>query len=363
MNSFKQWFASALLLLSGIVAPFNQTQSMSANAVKYAVSESEIVMEINSGRVLYEKNADAKLPIASLTKIFSAITIIEEYDVNKEITVPKETVGVEGSSVYLKSGERYKVLDLLFGLMLRSGNDCAETLATVLSGSVDEFMKKANKNAYEIGARNTSLKTPHGLDAEGHCSTARDLAVVTAYAMKNPIFKKIVSTKIATVEELGGGEKKVWKNKNKMLSIYDGANGVKTGYTVKSGRCLASSAERKGMEIVAIVLNSPQMFERSAQLLDEAFDLYDYVKIIDGTKFKYVTFDKEKKSARRISPPDDFYYPIKKSEKIKCELNVLPYDEKNRETRQNVGEIKIYCSKQLIFFQKLYTLESRKNTQ
>ena len=226
----------------------------------YALSKGEVVMEVMSGRVLHEKNPDEKLPMASTTKIVTAITVIENCDINNEIIVPESCTGVEGSSVYLKAGERYKIIDLLYGLMLRSGNDAAETLAVGVGGSREGFVKLMNETAKKAGAFDSAFKNPHGLPDKGHYTTASDLAKISCYAMKNDIFRKIVSEKTYTATELTCGEKKIWKNKNKMLFNFEGANGIKTGYTVKAGRCLVSSAIRNGMELVAVVLDSPQMF-------------------------------------------------------------------------------------------------------
>lgn len=328
----------------------------------YTVSKAEAVMEVMSGRMLYSFNAEEKLPMASTTKIITAITVLDNFDINKTVEVPSECVGIEGSSIYLKQGEKYTVCDLLYGLMLRSGNDAAETLAVALAGGVSDFVKLMNETAKKVGAFNTSLVNPHGLNAENHYTTAEDLAKISVYAMKNETFKKIVNTKTHIATEITSGERKVWKNKNKMLSIFDGAEGVKTGYTVKAGRCLVSCAKREGMEVVSVVLNSPQMFERSCELLENSFTDFDMVKVIDGKRFDYVVFDKEKINAYEIERPKDFYYPVKRGEKLSCELNFENEIRNTCEKSQKAAEIKIYCSKQLIFSQKLYTLNPRNKT-
>lgn len=328
----------------------------------YTVSKAEAVMEVMSGRMLYSFNAEEKLPMASTTKIITAITVLDNFDIYKTVEVPSECVGVEGSSIYLKQGEKYTVCDLLYGLMLRSGNDAAETLAVTLAGSVSEFVKLMNETMKKVGAVNSSLVNPHGLNAENHYTTAEDLAKISVYAMKNETFKKIVNSKTHIATEITSGEKKLWKNKNKILSMFEGAEGVKTGYTVKAGRCLVSCAKRKGMEVVSVVLNSPQMFERSCELLENSFTDFDMVKVIDGKRFDYVVFDKAKNNAYEIESPDDFYYPVKRGEKLSCELNFENEIRNTDEKSQKAAEIKIYCSKQLIFSQKLYTLNPRNKT-
>ena len=174
--------------------------------------------------------------------------------------------------------------------------------------------------------------------------------------MKNDIFRKIVSEKTYTATELTCGEKRIWKNKNKMLFNFEGANGIKTGYTVKAGRCLVSSAIRNGMELVAVVLDSPQMFERSSELLENAYSEFNLVKIIDPERFDKVIFDKNKKNVYELSKPETFIYPVGKNEKIVCNVNFDSFAEESVGINEKVGEIKIYCSKQLIFSQNIYTL-------
>lgn len=320
-----------------------------------APSVAEIVMEKTSGRILHEINANQKLPIASTTKTVTAITVIENYDLEQTVTVPKECVGVEGSSIYLKEGEKYSVKDLLFGLMLRSGNDCAETLAITLSGSISNFTDKMNDLATKCGAKNTNFVNPHGLHDDNHYSSAYDLAKITCHALKNEKFKEIVSAKRHVATELTTNTKREWINKNKMLSSYEGATGVKTGFTKKAGRCLISSAQDGGMEIVCVVLNSPMMFERSKQLLDCSFQDYKLVKVIDKDKFNYV-IPNENGEYKCLKIDFSFYYPIKNGEVLTPKLILPEKLETTVKSNQIVGKIEIYGSKQLIFYQNIYTL-------
>lgn len=324
--------------------------------VAKADSFAEIVIEKTSGRILYSQNENAKLPMASTTKIITAITVIDNFDLNKIITVTKKTVGVEGSSVYLKEGDKFKAIDLLYGLMLRSGNDCAETLAIAFTKSRKDFIDLMNLTAKKCGAKNTNFTNPHGLHDSNHYTTCLDLALISAYAMKNPTFKKIVSTKSYTATEISSGEKRVWKNKNKMLFNYLGATGIKTGYTKKAGRCLVSSAEKDGMELIAVVLNVPPMFERSSEMLNKAFENYRLVKIIDSSKFNYSIPDKDKNVYYDLKIDGDEYYPISKSESITAQIDLPKYFDFTPKGGQKVGEIKIFASKQLIFSKNIYTL-------
>ena len=222
-----------------------------------ASSSAEIAMELTTGEVLESGNADAKLPMASTTKIMTALIICEDCDLDEVITVPDAAVGVEGSSIYLKKEEQIDIRDLLYGLMLRSGNDSATALAIHHSGSVEKFVEVMNERAKQIGAENTNFKNPSGLPDNEHYTTARDLCEITRYALHNETFKEVVATKSYK------GKFREYANKNKMLYNYEGANGVKTGYTVKAGRCLVSSAERNGMTVICVVLNCPVMYVRS----------------------------------------------------------------------------------------------------
>ena len=228
--------------------------------------QAECVIEMRTGRILHERNGELCLPMASTTKILTAITVLEYCkDLQEELYIPPEAVGVEGSSAYLQADEKYTVQDLLYGLMLRSGNDCATALALHFGGSIRDFSVKMNLMAQKTGALSSHFENPHGLPCENHYTTARDLCYITRYAMKDEIFSRIVSTKYY--------EPKKWKNKNKLLFSYDGAIGVKTGYTKAAGRCLVSAAKRGENIMICTVLNCQAMYERSAELLDKAFSL------------------------------------------------------------------------------------------
>ncbi|MGN1078006.1 MAG: D-alanyl-D-alanine carboxypeptidase family protein, partial [Candidatus Gallimonas sp.] len=236
------------------------------DALAATESLAECVTEVSSRRVLYEKNGDCDLPMASTTKVLTAILIIDDCNLDEKVIVPAEAAGVEGSSVYLRAGDCLTVRDLLYGLMLRSGNDCAVALALHHSGTIAKFAQKMNEKAALLGAVNSRFANPHGLPDKRHYTTARDLALVAAYAMENETFCEIVSCKYYAPKN--------WHNKNKMLYEYDGAIGVKTGFTLNAGRCLVTSAQRGEMKLVSVVLNSPQMYERSAELLDRSFETY-----------------------------------------------------------------------------------------
>ena len=246
--------------------------SAMAEPVKAPTRAAAIVMETSSGRVLYDDNAHTSMPMASTTKILTAITVLRHTDPSRLVTVDAAAVGVEGSSIYLKAGERWRILDLLYGLMLRSGNDAAVQLAIATAGSVEAFAALMNDVAVRAGAFHSHFVNPHGLHHPEHYTTAYDLACITAYAMGDPLFARIVSTRSYTFTI--GKERRTFVNKNKMLAGYEGAIGVKTGYTKVAGRCLVTAAERGGMRLICVVLHEYDMWYRSADLLDAAFNNY-----------------------------------------------------------------------------------------
>ena len=293
--------------------------------------------------------------MASTTKIVTCITVLDNYDIDQEITIKKEWTGIEGSSIYLKEGEVYSVEDLLYGLMLRSGNDSAVALAIGLSGSIEGFTALMNKTAIKCGAKNSSFMNPHGLDDEHHYTTAYDLAMITRYAMDNEKFSKIVSSKKYLC--MASGEKKVWYNKNKMLNDYEFATGVKTGYTKKAGRCLVSSSNKNNFKLICVVLNCGPMFERSAQLLNQSYDSYNRVKIVDKEKSICEVLNSKNKLVPAYLK-NDLYYPLTKNEEkeLSFNLKIYPKEKILPKFGQECGTIEISFKKRLIFEQKIYTI-------
>ena len=245
------------------------------NGKVQADAVSAVVMEEKTGRVLYESNAHVPLPMASTTKIMTALIALENCALDEVVTASPQAFGVPGTSIYLEEGEQLTLEQMLYGLMLSSGNDAAVAIAEHVSGSVDAFCTLMNARAAEIGCENTHYVTPHGLPAANHYTTAFDLALISREAMQNDVFRQIVSTQRATIPWLSRGYDRVLNNKNRLLSSYDGAIGIKTGYTKAAGRCLSFAAERDGMTLIGTVLNCPDWFDVSAQLLDTAFDQYE----------------------------------------------------------------------------------------
>lgn len=239
------------------------------------------LIDVESGRLLYSSRGDEPMLIASLTKIMTAIVAIENGDLTSKVKVGKNAFAKEGSSIYLKLGEEMTLENMLYGLMLRSGNDAATAIAEHIGGSEQGFIYLMNAKAEELGLSNSHFANPHGLDAEGHYSSANDLAVLTAYAMHNPVFKEIVKTREKTADNPYEPWDYKWSNKNKMLRLYEGADGVKTGYTKKALRTLVSSATRNGQQLVAVTLNDGNDWNDHAALLNFGFNHYPLKTLIE----------------------------------------------------------------------------------
>ena len=276
-------------------------QKIFAEEENLSSAKAYCVCEVKSGRILYEKNGDLKLPEASLTKIITAIVAIENNpDLEKVVEISKEAVGVPGSSIYLNKGEKLKIIDLLYGLMLRSGNDSAVALAIATSGSVDKFIDLCNDFCERIGATNTHLVTPHGLHDDDHFTTANDLAKITSYALSNSIFRKIVSTKQITIPNTIKGENRLLVNKNKLLKKMPDSTGVKTGFTTQAGRCFVGSAKRREMELVCVLLNCNPMFEDCEKLLEKGFSEFEMVDLIEPYLTKEVALNNSEEKYLKV---------------------------------------------------------------
>jgi len=244
------------------------------NGCAFADAASAVVMEESTGRILYASNPEERLPMASTTKIMTALIALENSALDAPVTAGENAFGVSGTSIYLEKGETLSMEQMLYGLMLVSGNDAAVAIAEHVGGSVDGFCALMNDRASQLGCVNTHYTTPHGLPASDHYTTALDLCRIAREAMRNPTFRTIVSTQRATIPWQNHAYDRVLMNKNKLLSTYDGAIGIKTGYTKAAGRCLVFAAERGGMTVLGAVLNCPDWFDQSAALLDRAFEQY-----------------------------------------------------------------------------------------
>lgn len=243
----------------------------------YAVgtsASSAILVEAESGRVLYEHNAHEPRLIASITKLMTALVALESgCDLQTPVTIPPEAVGVEGSSIYLQPGETTTLEVLLYGMMLKSGNDAAMSIACLCGGTPEAFVDQMNQKAAELGMTNSHFENPHGLNAEGHYSSAYDMALLARACLENETLAKIVSTKYASFGS------RSFRNHNKLLWNYEGCIGLKTGYTEKAGRTLVSAAEKNGMTLIAVTLSAPDDWNDHAKLFDWGFQNYTMVEV------------------------------------------------------------------------------------
>ncbi len=272
-------------------------------------AQKAILVDASTGRVLYEKNADSRSLIASTTKIMTALIVCEHCNVLDRMKIPKEAVGIEGSSMYLQEGEVLSLQELLYGLMLRSGNDAAVALAIYCGGTVEGFAAMMNDKARQLGLEGTHFENPHGLDNPNHYSTARDLAMLTAYAMKNPIFYQTVSAKTVRVGN------RTMQNHNKLLWRVEGADGVKTGYTKAAGRILVSSATRDGRRLICVTINDGNDWADHSTLLEDGFGQYSVQKIVqEGQCLGYASVFSGTEAEVPLFAAEDFSFPLSKQE-------------------------------------------------
>ena len=233
-------------------------------------AHSAVLYQPQTDVFLYSKNADERMPMASTTKIMTALIAIESSDPDELVVVDDSAIGVEGSSAYIRQGDVLTMEELLYALLLQSANDAAVAIACHIGDDVEGFSALMNKKAVELGLSNTHFTNPPGLDNEHHYTTARELAMITAEALKNPQFRKIVSTyKKSFVSE---DRSRTYVNHNKLLNLYDGCIGVKTGFTKKSGRCLVGAAERDGLEFITVTLDAPSDWNDHSTMLNYGFE-------------------------------------------------------------------------------------------
>ena len=304
----KRFFAGTAALLAAVLFLSCPVSALSA--------QKAILMDATTGRVLYEKRADEKSLIASTTKIMTAILICERCNVLDRMSIPKEAVGIEGSSMYLQVGEVLSLQELLYGMMLHSGNDAATALAIYCGGTVEGFAELMNDKARMLKLTGSHFVNPHGLDAPDHYSTARDLAILASYAMENPIFAKTVSSKTVTVD------RRVLTNHNKLLWRVEGADGVKTGYTKAAGRILVSSAQRNGRRLVAVTIEDGNDWSDHATLYEDGFRQYEMKQIVSEGQIlgRLQVFGGEVETVDLIAS-EDFSYALRAEEKPTIRLS------------------------------------------
>jgi len=274
-------------------------------------ADSYILMDGQTGRVLEQKNATKQSLIASTTKIMTALVVCEQCNVLDRVRIPREAVGIEGSSIYLQEGEVLTVQELLYGLMLHSGNDAATALAIYCGGTVEGFAQLMNDKAHRLGLKNTHFANPHGLDAPDHYSCAEDLAKLAAYAMDNPIFARTVSTKTVNIAN------RSLRNHNKLLWQVEGADGVKTGYTKAAGRILVSSATRQGRRLICVTISDPNDWQDHKQLIERGFsDFSVYTLIEEGQTLATVEVAGGTEGSVELIAAEDFSYALSSGEQM-----------------------------------------------
>ncbi|MBP3571861.1 MAG: D-alanyl-D-alanine carboxypeptidase [Clostridia bacterium] len=244
-----------------------------------------VLLEAGSGEVIFGQNENARLPMASTTKIMTALVALEALPLDTSVKITAESVGVEGSSVYLAEGEVLTLEQLLYALLLESANDAASAIAVAVSGSVEAFAERMNRKATELGLTDTHFVNPHGLDAEGHYTTAYELAVIARAALENETFRTICATERKTIPLHGTEGVRLLLNHNKLLDSYEGCIGVKTGFTKKTGRCLVSAAKRDGVTLIAVTLGAPDDWRDHTAMLDYGFGLYETVPLCGAGSF------------------------------------------------------------------------------
>lgn len=303
MKGRKKMVAIVVFFVLWLAGTPSHTGHASANISAHAAA----VIDVESGRVLFEKNGMDRLRIASLTKIMTSIVAIEEGKLNEVVTTPDIAVGTEGSSIYLRKDEKLTLEQLLYGLMLRSGNDAAVAIAHHVGGSVEGFVRLMNEKVEYLGLEQTHFTNPHGLDTKyGPYSTAVEMAQISRYALQNEMFRQIVSTKKIDIPQAGEKWDRKLINKNKMLRYYKHADGVKTGYTRLAKRCLVSSASKDGRQIAVVSLNAPNDWADHTKLLDYGFENFQRTKIIG----KHEKVSEEE----NLITFNSFYYPLKEGE-------------------------------------------------
>jgi D-alanyl-D-alanine carboxypeptidase (penicillin-binding protein 5/6) len=347
------------VLLMGI---FMANLPQKVNASVSVSAKSAILIEQKSGRILFEKDAFTKRRIASITKIMTATLAIESGKMDKYVTVSENAVHTEGSSIYLKAGEKIKLKDLVYGLMLRSGNDAAVAIAEFVGGSVDGFVFLMNQKAKEIGMLNTHFANPHGLDdSKDHYSTAYDMAILTRYAMTNTQYREIAGTKVYRAPNPGEEWDRVWKNKNRLLTKYQYCTGGKTGYTKLAKRTLVTTAEKGDMDLIAVTINDSKDWDDHIAMYENGFKGYDMTEVLSKGK---VEINSKSKYNGKLYLRNSLVYPATSEEMKNFRVNYkIPKYNSNQKSGP-VGKAQVFLDGKLIkevpiYFQRKNVKESK----
>lgn len=364
-HSMCVFLSIAFLLLVAANCFLRLGQVEAQNEVPQTSAKAMVLMEKDTGRILAQKNADEQLSIASTTKIVTALTVLKNCsDINKVVTIDKRSVGIEGTSIYLREGEKLTINDLLHGLMLRSGNDAAVALSLAVGGNTENFCKLMNQTAKQCGATGCNFTNPHGLEQDGHHCSAKDLANITRFAMLNKTFAQIVGAKqyrIAATDDTTG---RMLKNKNKLLFRLDGADGVKTGFTKKAGRCLVSSCTRDGMTLICVVLNCGPMWEESERLLEYGFGNYSMKELLQPYFVcGAIEVQNSDKQSVEVFSMRGYSFPMTESEYQRVDVSFdYPTTLQAPVPKEKiVGKVSIKLDNNLLFEENIYTMEEVKS--
>lgn len=342
MIKFKPRFFPLIFMISIYI--MNLNFSVCAKE-PYIRARASIALDSSSRAVLYEKNSTNIISIASTTKIMTAMVALKSESLDKKIIISDKAAGINGSTVGYKKGEIITLRELLYGLLLRSGNDAAIAIAEGVSGSVDQFVKTMNENARELGIVNTHFMVPHGLDDEFHYSTAYDLALITAKAKELPVFNEIVSTKEITREKYNFSRD--YRNINKILWLLPEADGVKTGYTGDAGKCLVTSINYQGKSIIIVTLNCNERWNETKKIAEYIKDNYEYKKI--ASKGQVLSSVIGKRGTINLIARENIEVPVKKNQEIGIKINkigklLFPFDKGTI-----LGNINVYQNSVLIY--------------
>lgn len=331
------------LLLLLLIIPMS-VKAIDTNAT------SAILMDMDSNRILYAKNIHNVRSVASISKIMTAILAIENTDISKQVTIGDEINNAYGSGIYIKKGEILTIEDLIYGLMLRSGNDASYAIAKNTFGSIEAFVEKMNELAVQLNMKNTTFNNPNGLDEkEGNYSTAYDMALLTSYANKNDIYKKIVSTKKYTLKT--NMNTYIWYNKNKLLSSYDYTTGGKTGFTVNARRTLVTTASKNNLNLVAVTLNDSNDFADHKNLFEYAFNNYKSFEILkSGT----LEINDNYYKGYELYIKENFKYPLAKDEENSIKIDYELIKERTFVDNMKVGTVNVYLYDERIYSTDIY---------
>ena len=342
------------LLTVLIISIFSCTLKVDAVSVS---AKAAVVINGDTAEVIYSHNSDARLPMASTTKIMTALLLCEQNTPKREITVTKEMVAVEGSSMGLLVGDKVTFRGLLYGMLLASGNDAANTAAIAIDGSVSAFVERMNDKAYELGLRNTHFETPSGLDGDEHYTTAYELALLAKYALSNEQFAMAAASQYETLYYGNPPYRRTLKNHNRLLSMYDGAMGVKTGFTEKSGRCLVSAAKRDGEFVIAVTLDAPDDWNDHKKLLDYGFNQIKQTVLSNGENF-IVPCAENGKSLK--ASYDTITLNLKDSEGIQKRVSIPHFTYGDIKKGATIGKVEFYKNNECIYSTELIAQNSVK---